>query len=170
MLKPKTLFGIALAAGAATALSSIFKGSEVLGMKQSEKVIKNLHPSIQPLARELLSRAANDGLQLVVTSGLRTNDEQARLFAQGRTAPGPVVTAAKPGTSWHNYGLAFDVAVLKNGNPTWPNNENLWLRIGNLGRACGLRWGGDFGDRPHFEYHPDLTIAEAVSGKRPKVA
>ncbi len=146
--------------------------SVALGLSRSEPQIRKLHPSIQPMARELLQRAANVGIQLVVTNGLRTNEEQARLYAQGRTAPGPKVTNAKPGTSWHNYGLAFDVAKFDNGKPEWPNDTGYWNRIGAIGQQVGLRWGGnsfgDFKDYPHFEYHPDLTINDAMAGRRPE--
>jgi peptidoglycan L-alanyl-D-glutamate endopeptidase CwlK len=98
--------------------------------------------------------------------------EQARLYAQGRTAPGAIVTKAQPGSSWHNFGLAFDVAPLVNGRPAWPNDEALWDLIGRYGKAAGLDWGGDFltiKDRPHFEYHPGLTLAQARAGARPSV-
>jgi peptidoglycan L-alanyl-D-glutamate endopeptidase CwlK len=131
--------------------------------------INKLHESIQQLAKTLILKASEVGIPLVISNGLRTNEEQQRLYDQGRSAPGPKVTGAKPGTSWHNYGLAFDVAVMKNGKPTWPNDVGLWNQIGDIGRSIGLRWGGDFGDLPHFEYHPGLTINDAVYGARPDV-
>jgi peptidoglycan L-alanyl-D-glutamate endopeptidase CwlK len=142
----------------------------VKGMSASMPYIKSLHPSIQGLAKDVLQDAANQGLDLVITFGNRTNEQQAALYAQGRTAPGPIVTNAPPGSSWHNFGLAFDVAVLVNGKPTWPTNEALWQKIGAIGKARGLTWGGDFTsikDRPHFEYHPGITLADARAGTRP---
>ena len=48
------------------------------------------------------------------------------------------------------------------GKPVW--NSDCWTRIGALGRALGLTWGGDFSglkDLAHFEYHPHLDLAEA---------
>lgn len=51
-------------------------------------------------------------------SGLRSIEEQAKLYAQGREIPGPnatqlhplgdTITRAKAGLSFHNYGLATD--------------------------------------------------------------
>ena len=150
------------------------KVSDAPGLPASEAHIGKLDPSIQGMVRELLASAWTEaGIPLIVTNGLRDNDEQARLYAQGRTAPGPIVTKAPPGSSWHNFGLAFDVAVLKGGKPTWPNDLKLWGEIGRLGKAVGLAWGGDFTtitDRPHFEYHPELHLADARAGKRPTVA
>ncbi len=142
----------------------------VKGMAASTSFIKSLHPSIQPMAKAVLQEAANQGIDLVVTFGSRTNEQQAALYAQGRTAPGAIVTNAPPGSSWHNFGLAFDVAVLANGKPTWPTNEALWQKIGAIGKSVGLDWGGDFTsikDRPHFEYHPGITLASARTGVRP---
>jgi peptidoglycan L-alanyl-D-glutamate endopeptidase CwlK len=135
-------------------------------------MIEKLHPSIQPLARKLIESAASNGIVLAITQGLRTNEEQERLYAQGRTAPGVIVTNARPGTSWHNYGLAFDVAIVVHDKITWPNDVHLWKCIGELGKMHGLEWGGDFHtfvDRPHFEYHPGLTLLDAMQGKRPNV-
>lgn len=139
------------------------------GGVSSESRIAKLEPQIQLLARRLLEDARAAGIELVVTQGLRTMEEQAALYAQGRTAPGNIVTKAKPGTSWHNFGLAFDVAIVVNGQPTWPNDEALWSRVGDLGKRLGLEWGGDFAsfkDLPHFQFHPGLTLEQARAGRR----
>jgi D-alanyl-D-alanine dipeptidase len=138
--------------------------------KGSEGVIARLEPVIQSKARALLDASKIEGIELVVTQGLRTMEEQAALYAQGRTAPGPVVTNAKPGSSWHNFGLAFDVAVVQGGKPTWPADEALWQKVGALGKALGLTWGGDFmnfPDRPHCQYTGGLTLEQARAGQRP---
>jgi hypothetical protein len=142
------------------------------GLTASMPLIAQLHPSVQPKAVETLQRAINIGIPLVVTQAYRDTAEQARLYAQGRTTPGSVVTNAPPGSSWHEFRLAFDVAVLdpQTGNPTWPNDTALWARIGSAGKAAGLQWGGDFAtitDRPHFELHPGLTLADARAGNVP---
>jgi peptidoglycan L-alanyl-D-glutamate endopeptidase CwlK len=140
------------------------------GGGSSEARIARLEPVIQSKARALLDAARAQGIELTVTQGLRTMDEQAALYAQGRTAPGQVVTNAKPGSSWHNFGLAFDVAVVVNGKPTWPSDQTLWDKIGELGKAQGLVWGGDFQsfkDMPHFQYTGGLTLEQARAGQRP---
>ena len=97
------------------------------------------------------------GLSLRVTHTLRTMDEQAHLYAQGRTLPGPIVTKAKPGMSAHNYGMAFDVCF--GGTMPYPPVTDIrWEQMGKIGEALGLNWGGPNGkgdrftfDRPHFE-------------------
>ena len=124
--------------------------------------LEDLHPIVAAKAKELIELAQAEGIELLVTSTLRTFEEQAELFAIGRTKPGKKVTNAKPGQSWHNFGLAFDVVPLVNGKPIW--DSPFWERIGALGKQAGLAWGGDFKsfkDKPHFEFHPNLTLAEA---------
>ncbi|MGQ0794441.1 MAG: M15 family metallopeptidase [Deltaproteobacteria bacterium] len=129
--------------------------------------LEDLHPVVAEKARALLALAEAEGIELLITSALRTFEEQAALYAIGRTKPGKRVTNAKPGQSWHNFGLAFDVVPLVNGKAIW--NSPFWSKIGELGRRCALQWGGDFKsfkDLPHFEYHPNLTLAEANWRKR----
>lgn len=118
----------------------------------SEKVVQKLHPKIREKAREFIVNAEKQGIILRITSGLRTWEEQDALYAQGRTKPGNVVTNAKGGSSNHNYGLAFDVVPIENGNVNW-NSKN-WNKIGQIGKSVGFDWGGDwsgFVDKPHFE-------------------
>ena len=140
------------------------------GWERSRALIETLDPTIQPMAWKVLSNAWDQGIPLVVTQSARTMAEQQALYDQGRTKPGKIVTNALPGSSWHNFALAFDVAVLEGTTPTWPNDLKLWSRIGEIGKSIGLQWGGDwssFPDRPHFEFHPGMTLADARAGRRP---
>ena len=128
----------------------------------ASRSLDDLHPRVAELARGLIQSAATAGIELLVTSTLRTFEEQAELFAQGRTRPGKIVTNAKPGESWHNFGLALDVVPLIAGKAVWDSPR--WKEIGAMGKTIGLGWGGDFKsfkDLPHFEFHPELTIALA---------
>jgi peptidoglycan L-alanyl-D-glutamate endopeptidase CwlK len=104
---------------------------------------------------------------IVLTEGVRTVARQNKLYAQGRTAPGNIVTNAKGGQSLHNYGVAFDVAFLVDGSASW--DERLpWKLLGKVGKALGLEWGGDWtqiNDRPHFQYLAGYTLADFQSGK-----
>lgn len=56
----------------------------------------------------LVAACEKRGARYYATSGLRSWDEQAALYAQGRTKPGKVVTNAKPGQSFHNFAVAID--------------------------------------------------------------
>lgn len=143
---------------------------------RSNQLLSGLHPSIAPLAQKLLAMAAEQGISLVINQGFRTYAEQDALFAKGRTEPGGVVTGTKGGESWHNFGLAFDVAMVSPGpkppigNPSWPPGKDVWSTVGALGQSIGLIWGGSFSsiaDYGHFEFHPGVTKAQARNGVRP---
>ena len=89
---------------------------------------------------------------LEVTQGLRTWDDQAKLWAIGRTLPGKEVTNARPGESWHQFGAACDVAPFVNDKqPDWDEGHPIWARIVELGESLGLRSGVSWKDEPHFE-------------------
>lgn len=80
--------------------------------------------------------------------------EQERIYNQGRTTPGPIVSDAPPGSSYHNYGLAFDIVPTAYVNlPNWNPGGPLWNRIGSIGKSLGLEWGGNWPkpDEPHFQ-------------------
>lgn len=126
--------------------------------------LQDLHPAVNRMANSFLMSAAAAGIDLLVTCTWRSAEEQAKLYAQGRTAPGPIVTKAKPGQSMHNHcvqghpaSLALDVVPLRNGKPVWKTTDPLWAQVGQLGKAAGLEWAGDwktFREYPHFQ-HPD---------------
>jgi len=125
--------------------------------------IEDLHPLVQAKCRAHIAACEAAGIYLLITSTYRSPEEQAALYAQGRTAPGKIVTRAKPGQSMHNYRLAYDVVPLRNGKPVWGTSgedAKLWAMVGELGEAQGLEWAGrwaKFRESPHFEYtggHP----------------
>lgn len=87
-----------------------------------------------------------------VTAGFRTIEEQNKLYAQGRTTTGKIVTNAKGGQSFHNHGLAVDLCKFKNGQPVW-DDEKFWRRLGELAKINGLVSGyfWKFQDKPHLQ-------------------
>ncbi len=136
--------------------------STIIKAVTNEAHILLLHPQMRELVREFLQAAADAGISLKITSSRRSMDEQQRLYNQGRTTPGAKVTNAKPGSSYHNFSLAIDVVEIKNGKALWEKKDGAdWDRIGRIGKAVGLRWGGDFStivDKPHFEY-PGASVS-----------
>jgi peptidoglycan L-alanyl-D-glutamate endopeptidase CwlK len=140
--------------------------------------LADLHPIVRDMAIELLAEAAAAGIPLTVTFTRRSLETQAALYSQGRTAPGPIVTRAMPGHSYHNFGMALDVVPTELLSlPNWGDHSAhqsranaLWNAVGALGKAIGLRWGGDFvhiRDRPHFEWSGGLSLAQLRRGARP---
>ncbi len=128
----------------------------------SDRRINTLHPLVRAKAKEFIIRTEKElGIKLRVVSALRTWAEQDKLYEQGRTSPGNIVTKAKGGESLHNFGLAIDVVEIKNGKAIW-NNPN-WNRIAVLGKQIGFTWGGDwksFKDKPHFEIRFGKSLAQ----------
>jgi len=134
---------------------------------RSEKSIMTLHPQAQILARRFLAEAqasqqlSDAGVVARIISGTRTYQEQAALFALGRTRPGKIVTNASAGRSNHNFGIAWDIGLFK--GPNYLQESLLYNVMGDLGRDLGLEWGGDwisFVDKPHFQLKTGITLAQ----------
>ena len=92
------------------------------------------------------------------------------LYAQGRTKKGKIVTNAKAGYSWHNYGLAIDICILfdTNNDGTFETAsfkvDKYWMIVTNYLKSKGWNWGGDwktFKDYPHFEITHGFSLSEA---------
>ena len=129
--------------------------------------IEGLHSDVQGNATNFVNEVESElGIQLRVTQGTRTNAEQDVLYAQGRTAPGRIVTNARGGESYHNYGLAVDVVEIRGGQAVWNTN---WQAIGDIGTRNGFEWGGNWTtpDRPHFQRTFGLSIGDLQGGARP---
>jgi peptidoglycan L-alanyl-D-glutamate endopeptidase CwlK len=115
-----------------------------------------LHPKLRDEAILLYNEAVRitpKGVHPFIVQTLRTFEEQDALYQKGRTRPGPKVTNAKPGTSYHQYGLAIDFCNQINGKLVWKVDKN-WMKVVGLYKAAGWSWGGDwkgFQDQPHLE-------------------
>ncbi len=138
---------------------------------RSEKVIATLLPEVQPIARALIQKSVEMGINIKIISGLRTYEEQDALYAQGRTTPGNIVTNARGGHSNHNFGIAFDVGMFE-GNKYLPESTKYKV-VGALGMDLGLEWGGNWKsivDQPHFQLRPmwatDLTERQMLAELR----
>lgn len=110
---------------------------------------------LEPVTRErcvkFLQECAKYGTPVIVTQTFRSFEEQEALYAKGRALPGPVVTNARAGDSFHNYRRAFDVVFSRG---TGISYFGPWDEIGPIGEKLGLEWGGrfkTFPDKPHFQ-------------------
>lgn len=121
----------------------------------TSRKIEDLVPELQPLCRELLARCRAEGINAFITCTYRSPAEQAKLYAQGRTTPGKIVTNAKAGQSKHNVRKAFDIAIkTEDGSLNWDTSHEHWRRVGEIGEELGLEWGGRWPkmrDYPHFQ-------------------
>lgn len=142
-----------------------------------DRSVKNMGTGINSRVREyaieLIKRAYKEGIYVQITSGYRSNAEQTKLYNQGRTTKGNIVTNAKAGQSIHNYGLAIDyVLVSEDGNQAiWVVNDK-WKRVAAIGKSMGFQWGGDwksFRDYPHLDMQKGISLSQLAAGKRPTI-
>lgn len=106
-----------------------------------------LHPAFRNKVVRLLHEAAKQGIELEVIETYRTPERQNHLRRQG-------FSMLHGGKSKHQHYIAVDVVPVKFGWYMWHDKE-LWRKIGKIGEAQGLFWGGRwkrFRDYPHFEY------------------
>lgn len=127
-------------------------------MDSSIAQIHTLHPKLRNIALQAYNEAVKAtpaGVHPVITQGYRTFAESEKLYAQGRTVPGEIVTNAQAGSSYHNYGLAIDFALMIDGKTIWNEKHPSWATVVNIFKKHGFTWGGDFAgsfkDYPHLE-------------------
>lgn len=140
------------------------RGDQFLSLVESVPDLSLLKPKVRVLADALIRACKQEGIPSIISRGFRSKEEQDALYARGRTQPGDIVTYAEGGSSFHNYGVAFDV------RPAVPDEEKeaAYRKIGVLGEALGLEWGGrwkGFVDPPHFQYPAGHTVEDFKAGR-----
>lgn len=139
-----------------------------------------LHPKVREEAMEIYDEICSrltGNTTVRFTHTLRTFAEQDALFAQGRTKAGKIITRARGGQSYHNFGLAIDFCLLIDKNNDWIYEEASWdnvkdsdkdgvadwMEVVVVFKMYGWTWGGDFKtfkDGPHFEKTFDYTTPQ----------
>jgi peptidoglycan L-alanyl-D-glutamate endopeptidase CwlK len=141
--------------------------------------IQLLHPKVQNEALELYKEICNALGNNVIcrfTHTFRSFDEQNDLYAKGRSVKGQIVTNAKGGQSYHNYGLAIDITLIKDGKVVWDRGTDFdrdgqkdWMEVVAIFNKYGWFWGGNFRsfkDYPHFEKAFGYTCKQLESKPR----
>lgn len=145
--------------------------------KISADRVAKLHPKVRDEVRDTIAQIEKgfpEHLAVRIVQGLRTIQEQNDLYAQGRTKPGPRVTNAKGGKSFHNYGLAIDFCILINGKEiSWDlkadrdkDGVSEWQEVVKAFEAKGWFWGGLFSsikDYPHLEKSHGYTVSQLLA-------
>ena len=141
---------------------------------RTKKNLATLNPKVIPVFTELTEIAMEIGDKYGITikmiCGLRTFEEQKRLYAKGRFGDkGPRVTTVK--VSKHCMGIAADYGCFAKGKYLDATNSVLSSKIYaemfkkaqeyNLPIIHGGQW-KSFPDPPHFEFKNGLTIAQMV--------
>ena len=145
----------------------------LVSTRPSSTSLSALNPYVASLAKKFIDVCNTNNLNVRVIVTFRSWDEQDVLYAQGRTKPGNIVTDAKGGESYHNWGLAFDCAPVTNGLIDW-NAMDKFIIMGSLGQQVGLEWGGNWitfkinlVDTPHYQYTFGLSTEQLLDGVRP---
>lgn len=141
-------------------------------MRWNAEKFKELHKEVSARA----SRVYQDmyrihGVLMRCTRAYSSFEDQAALYAQGRTKPGRIVTWANAGDSYHQFKAAFDscfngtdpfLIELRRSDPA--KAEHLWSGFGHFCEVHGLQWGGRWADEkrdmPHAQFTFGLTPKE----------
>lgn len=116
----------------------------------ASRALDDLSPAFKPKACELLARLVEAGIPVMIINTRRSAEEQAANIAKG-------VSWTK--NSKHLTGDAIDIApyatfdLMGPDKLQWDASDPIWLKIGRIGEAIGLRWGGRWKqvDAGHFE-------------------
>ena len=144
-----------------------------MGTLKGEFLLRGVHPQLVLLAKAWTVQLS---FNIQILNGVRTNAEQERLYAQGRTAPGRIVTQAQTAAlsphgrrffSGKAWGCAFDAMPLDDsseiqwyppgheheGRPT-PEGLVRLRMMAVYAERQGCVWGGSwvtFPDLDHFQ-------------------
>ncbi len=122
---------------------------------RNSKAVLTLLPKAQGKANDVLWWCEQNGIEILIIQGFRSWAGQAWDYASGRYRPGSIITYAKPGYSFHQYGVAFDfVPTDLQGHFHYEDNNRI-QQVAHFAKSIGFSWGGDwasFRDYPHLQY------------------
>lgn len=137
-------------------------------MKQLNRVdTTKLYPVFLKQIEQLITNLEKRGYVFFVISAFRSAQEQSKLYAQGRSLPGKIVTNANAFESFHNYGLAVDFCLdidhnKENGlQPNW--DITAYEVLAEEARKLGLVSGMDFKsfkEGPHVQFKTEKTTKQ----------
>jgi len=114
------------------------------------------HPAVIERANAADTALAAQGMGYRVVEAGRTFAESDADYQKGRNGnPGPIITNAPGGFSWHNFNMAIDVVpflIGDDGAVDWNATDDHWKALIAALTAAGLpQRGGCKGDADHFE-------------------
>ena len=124
---------------------------------QTCRDISALTVEAQKACRAFLEKCEKAGVDIFLTETYRSQERQNALYAQGRTAPGQIVTWTK--NSRHTSRRAWDIAC---NLPQALYDTSVLKQAGQIGMEMGITWGGSWQtpDMPHFEVDTDFCWVE----------
>ena len=145
--------------------------------------ISLLHPCARTEvseAWEKVQQAMPKNINVIIAESYRSFERSDHLYQLGRTLVNPdgcsaekplgnIITWAKAGQSWHNWGLAFDISMTCNHKADWTVGPH-WLSVVRIMQTYGWEWGGNFPkgktDNPHFEKKYGQTLSGLMALRR----
>jgi len=134
---------------------------------QNNSIIGKLHTSFQPRVKCFIFKCYEDGIKIKMTSAYRDIEKQTKMLDDWLAKPESDrgIRPAPGGSSYHNYGLAFDFNAFRTydgASFTSSTTKVSWEASGipEIGKNLGLRWGGDF----KTNYDPIHFDAGGISG------
>jgi peptidoglycan L-alanyl-D-glutamate endopeptidase CwlK len=121
-------------------------------MAKTYREISELREGARSACKAFLSACESAGLDVFITETYRSQARQDELYAQGRTAPGQIVTWTR--TSNHTGRQAWDISFRSTGY----SDRSKFERAGKIGQALGIEWGGSWKkkDLPHYQYTKEV--------------
>jgi peptidoglycan L-alanyl-D-glutamate endopeptidase CwlK len=143
------------------------------------KRINTAHPSLRAELLEIyidICQALSGRSMCRFSFVLRSFAEQTALYAQGRRGKKgeAIVTKAKAGYSYHNYGLAVDIVLIIDGKEaSWNMITDFdkdgiadWMEVVAVFKKYGWEWGGSwtsFKDYPHFQKTKGYKVSQLLA-------
>ena len=145
----------------------------MINTKQNHtEILQEIHPIFQKKIVELIDNRPNKEMELKALYALVSYEKQEQLWLIGRNDQGEplydsltckplTVTSAKGGQSWHNFGLAIDLAYFRNNEIiNCDENKAAYDDLGKVAKKLGITWGGTFTpyyDATHFQWTAHFT-------------
>lgn len=133
---------------------------------------RGAHEDLAPIIGAYLRRMHLLGHAPMICQLHRTPEQQAALYAQGRTTPGRIVTDAQPWQSAHCVtingepaAMAFDICMLVGNKASWEMSAataQFWSDARDTGNMLGLVWGATFNNPPRDFGHFQLSTFKAI--------
>ena len=123
----------------------------------SAQTSRSVNELLAPVCKAALDAQAEcnaAGLIHLITCTYRSPADQDALYAQGRTKPGPKVTNARAGQSFHQWRVALDLYPMIGGKPDFSGTHPNWQKIAAIYKKHGFAWAFEwvkFKEKPHFE-------------------
>ena len=131
---------------------SLFFGTESFDLEHADRDWSKLDAGFKNTVLQLFGRMESRGYQMALLEGFRSAERQGMLANKG-----PSVTHARVGQSRHQYGLAADVAPMRQGRLVISERDPwaaaAYQALGEEAGKLGLTWGGSwtFRDLGHVE-------------------